>query len=91
MNAEAKVSGVTLTEVEIAERMQVSPYTVQKWRQDGYGPPYVRLRNNAPRYPEDLFLEWLELQSVTSVTEERIRNNKAGVESFPGTAAGGYQ
>jgi predicted site-specific integrase-resolvase len=91
MSAAEKKRGVLLTQAEIADRIGRSPYTLQKWRQKGGGPPYIRMPNNAVRYPEEGLLEWIEAKKVTSVTEERIRNNKAGVDSFPGSTAGGFQ
>lgn len=42
---------------EVAERLQVSPRTLQLWRQKGCGPPYVKLGVQV-RYLEDDFDGW---------------------------------
>lgn len=38
------------TEKDLAERWNVSVKAIQKWRQDGEGPEYIKL-NKAVRYP----------------------------------------
>jgi predicted site-specific integrase-resolvase len=71
---------------EMCECLQVSDWTLANWRREGYGPPYIRLPNNSVRYPSDGYAEWIKSQEVESLAEERGRG-----QTFPGSAAGGYQ
>ena len=40
------------TETELALRWNISPKTLQRWRCEGVGPPYIKL-SKAVRYPVD--------------------------------------
>ena len=40
------------TETELALRWNISPKTLQRWRYEGVGPPYIKL-SKAVRYPVD--------------------------------------
>ncbi len=40
------------TETELAQRWNVSAKTLQRWRYEGIGPPYIKL-SKAVRYPVD--------------------------------------
>ena len=80
------MSAVLLKIAELVEALQVSDWTLANWRREGYGPPYIRLRNNSVRYPADALQKWIKSREVESLAEERGRGQK-----FPGSAAGGYQ
>lgn len=59
-----------------AELLDVSKYTLQEWRRAGFGPPWIRLRGNEIRYPEDSLRAWVESRQVTSIAEERASGRK---------------
>jgi hypothetical protein len=46
-----------LTEEEIAQDLRISVRTVQGWRGDNYGPPYMKI-GRLIRYPRDLYRMW---------------------------------
>lgn len=50
----------------LAELLGVQPRTTQNWRQQGGGPPYVKLPNRQVRYWEQEVYTWLD-QSVKNV------------------------
>jgi len=35
---------------DLAERYDISPRKLQRWRSEGGGPPFIRLGNNTVRY-----------------------------------------
>lgn len=41
---------VRLNESDLADRMQVTVKTVQKWRREGKGPAYLKLASGSVRY-----------------------------------------
>ena len=47
----------SLTEEEIAQDLRISVRTVQGWRGDDYGPPYMKI-GRLIRYPRDLYRMW---------------------------------
>ena len=48
----AMLTESAFTETELALRWNVSAKTLQRWRSDGVGPPYIKL-SKAVRYPVD--------------------------------------
>ena len=48
-----------VTEVWVADYLQLSRSTVQKWRMQGIGPPYVKLGKSVRYLPEDVE-SWLK-------------------------------
>ena len=57
---------------EIAKKSNVSPLTVKRWRQAGYGPPWIRLRGERGeiRYPENEYEKWVAENLNQSLAEE---------------------
>ena len=57
---------------DIAERSQVSPTTAKRWRQAGYGPPWIRLRGERGeiRYPESEYEKWVAENLNQSLADE---------------------
>jgi excisionase family DNA binding protein len=52
-----------LTRKETAEYLAVSEATLDRWAQDGKGPPFLKIGrrgNNAVRYPSDLLDEFID-------------------------------
>ena len=80
-----KVVGELLVIGEVIDRLKVSKWTLANWRRDGFGPPYVRLKGNDVRYPEDGLWKWIEERMVNSLAEERGQGRE-----FPGSSAGGF-
>jgi predicted DNA-binding transcriptional regulator AlpA len=61
-----------LTEFELAQRLGISPRTLQKMRQDGTGPPYVKIgeaRTSPVRYPESRLGVWEKSRMRTSTSD----------------------
>jgi hypothetical protein len=48
----AMLTEPAFTETELALRWNISPKTLQRWRCEGVGPPYIKL-SKAVRYPVD--------------------------------------
>jgi excisionase family DNA binding protein len=48
-----------LTQQQLAEELQVSVRTLERWRREGAGPPWVRV-GRSPRYRRDDIDRWLE-------------------------------
>jgi predicted DNA-binding transcriptional regulator AlpA len=63
MRTDARSSGALtmdehLDENQLAKRLSLSPRTIQRWRQDGKGPPYLKLgRRIVYRLPDILAWE----------------------------------
>lgn len=55
-----------LTPPQLAERLQVSLYTIRRWRRTGVGPAYVRLNGNDVRYRIEDVDAFLKKQTVTT-------------------------
>lgn len=43
---------------EVAERLEVSGATVRRWRDEGFGPKFIRTPRGWHKYPRDLFEQW---------------------------------
>ncbi len=61
-----------LTEDDTAEVLHKSPKSLERWRAEGGGPPFVRV-GKTPLYPRAALAAWLEGQSAASTSEERAR------------------
>ncbi|MGM1016154.1 MAG: helix-turn-helix transcriptional regulator [Actinomycetota bacterium] len=48
-----------MTTAELADFLQLSTRTLQRWRSCGYGPSYIRVRDHV-RYPEHGVQSWME-------------------------------
>lgn len=55
-----------------ADLYGVSTKTLEKWRQNGFGPPFVKL-GKAVRYERAALLAWAEARTVRSTTEAALR------------------
>jgi len=61
-----------MTESETAEHIGISLSGLRKWRNDGSGPPYVRL-GRLIRYRRTVVEEWLERRTVSPAEPNRDR------------------
>jgi predicted DNA-binding transcriptional regulator AlpA len=52
-----------LKEEDVARDLSISVRTVQGWRSDGRGPPFLKVTSRIVRYPRELYEAWKE--SVT--------------------------
>ena len=57
-----------LKPADAAERLSVSPLTLQKWRVTGGGPRYVKVGRGVRYDPVDL-ANWIEARKVNSTSE----------------------
>jgi len=71
-----EVAGELILISEVMERLKVSKWTLANWRRSGFGPPYVRLKGNDIRYPEDGLRKWIAGRLVGSIGEEREKGKK---------------
>lgn len=53
------ISFQLLTTEQLADFLGMSVRTIEDWRFDRKGPPYVRLGPRTVRYRSDIVLEWL--------------------------------
>ena len=57
----------TLTEIDVANRLGVSRFTVRAWRQKGFGPKFLKM-GRAVRYRSEDVQEYEERVLVTPTT-----------------------
>ncbi|MFC1660873.1 helix-turn-helix transcriptional regulator [Gemmatimonadota bacterium] len=67
---------VLLKPAQVAQRLGVSRYTLLEWRRAGFGPPFLRLRGNDLRYPEEQLEKWISERTARSLAEERARGDR---------------
>jgi predicted DNA-binding transcriptional regulator AlpA len=69
---------------DIAERSQVSPTTAKRWRQAGYGPPWIRLRGERGeiRYPESEYEKWVAENLNSSLADEYSKRPEKAPEEW---------
>lgn len=67
---------VLLKQDDTARMLGVSTYTLQAWRQAGFGPPFVRMRGNDLRYDLRDIDAFIEEQKSRSITEERAKGRR---------------
>ena len=58
------------TTADVADRLQVHPDSVRRWRVTGDGPPFIKLPKGGVRYDPAKVNEWIEAQARTSTSEE---------------------
>lgn len=58
-----------LCEKDAAKWLGFSHRTLQKWRQNGQGPRFIKLTPRAIRYPLDGLKEFIALKGLTSTSE----------------------
>lgn len=64
-------AGGMLTNAEAAKRLKVSTKTTGRWRETGFGPPYIKTgagKNSHVRYPEKELDDWIQKNSMISPT-----------------------
>ena len=70
---------------EMAERSGVTPITTKRWRDAGYGPPWIRLRGERGevRYPESEFEKWIQERLNQSLADEYSKRPQQEAPSTP--------
>jgi hypothetical protein len=63
-----------VTEVEIADFLKLSTRTLQSWRINNDGPPFVRV-GRAIRYRLRDVVRWIEARTVAPATQATNRNS----------------
>ena len=53
----------------VAEAIGVHPYTLQRWRADGTGPPFVQLSMRRVGYQRAVWRAWLRSRTYKSNSE----------------------
>ncbi|MBS5948602.1 MULTISPECIES: helix-turn-helix transcriptional regulator [Winkia] len=53
-----------LTTVQVAKILSCSVRTLQRWREMGTGPIWVKLENSTVRYEYNQVLDWIESQNA---------------------------
>ena len=56
-------------EVRAAQRIDVSPRTLQKWRVTGDGPPFMQLSSRCIRYRHADLMQWAQQHRRRSTSE----------------------
>lgn len=54
------------TTSQAAEVLNISPRTLEAWRQKGIGPPFIAYSSRCVRYRETELLRWIELRAAMS-------------------------
>ena len=49
-----------LTDVQVAELLNMKPHTLRCWRSEGHGPSYIRIGTRTVRYALEDVLDFLE-------------------------------
>ena len=57
------------TTADVADRLQVHPDSVRRWRVTGGGPPFIKLPKGGVRYDPAKVNEWIEAQARRSTSE----------------------
>jgi predicted DNA-binding transcriptional regulator AlpA len=52
---------------QVAEILQLSASTLEDWRWQRKGPPFVRISRSCIRYYEDALYAWIDAQTVTEI------------------------
>ncbi len=67
---------------ELADRMSISPHTLKKWRMQGWGPPYKRLRGDRGeiRYCESKVDAWMKSDLHESFAQELSKRSEEDIE-----------
>lgn len=56
------------SETELSVLTDIPKKTLQRFRKDGSGPPFIRFGQRTIRYPKDQFKLWLEKNAVIQDT-----------------------
>ncbi|WP_209443492.1 helix-turn-helix transcriptional regulator [Falsiroseomonas frigidaquae] len=71
-----------LTSAQLAQREGVDIRTVQRWRQDGSGPSYLRMPGGRlVVYRESDVVEWEAARRFRSTSEETVRGGSAAPQA----------
>ena len=65
-----------LKETVAADRIGLSARTLQRLRQDGGGPPFVKLTERRVGYSEQALQEWLAARTVASTAEVTVNRSR---------------
>ena len=70
---------------EMAERSGISKATAKRWRQEGFGPPWLRLKGpqGEVRYPLSKFQEWMEKRLNESLADEYSKRPPEASDELP--------
>jgi predicted DNA-binding transcriptional regulator AlpA len=60
----------TFTAKQVANLLQVSERTLEKWRRERRGPGFTRSSSRMVRYPEAEVAQWIELNTAHRTGEE---------------------
>lgn len=60
----------TLTEVQLAESLMISIKTLQRWRLEGGGPPFIKISRRCVRYRIDDVHEWMNKKLRENTLED---------------------
>lgn len=77
------VSFPLLTEDETAEGLNLSTRTLQRFRQQGGGPPYVRLGERRVAYVPADVQTWVRSRVVASTSEATVRAAEEKARAAP--------
>jgi transcriptional regulator with XRE-family HTH domain len=61
------------TPQQLSERTRISQRTLEKWRQDGSGPPFIKLDRKV-LYDTAAADAWLAARTVASTSETTVRD-----------------
>lgn len=79
------MSGIYLTEIQASELLHVTRRTLQRWRRDGGGPPYVRSGEWRILYPEHDIKEWIKARTfphrAAELAGKPVKPGKPAAES----------
>jgi predicted DNA-binding transcriptional regulator AlpA len=69
MEAVMPTTPMVLTTVEAAQRLSLSPRTLERLRWEGSGPRYCKIKHSV-RYRESDLIAWLDRNAISSTSEE---------------------
>ena len=61
-----------LTECQLSEREDIGRRTLQRWRQTGDGPPYIRFGPRQIRYRLSAYVEWAKAREFRHRAQEVV-------------------
>ena len=73
MHEQYRDQNIFLTELEAARLLRLSDRTMQRFRQQGGGPPYTRLGFRRVVYSRGHLIEWADAHQWCSMPEEQER------------------
>src|SRR3954451_10379858 len=78
---------VFLTEGQLSEREDIGRRTLQRWRQTGDGPPYIRLGRRQIRYRLSAYVEWAKTREFRHRAHEVSQQVEETSRREPATSA----